>query len=114
MGSRVFRNNTGTGWVGKADRSGMPNRLLLYSPRPLRAGLVKGSSDLIGWTPVEITQDMVGTTVAVFTALEVKTGRQKATETQTIFINNVRDAGGFSGVVHDADEAMEIINTKSQ
>ena len=37
----------------------------------------EGMPDLIGWTETEITPDMVGQRVAIFTGIEIKTGRQK-------------------------------------
>ena len=70
--------------------------VLIKNARPLHAGLCAGSSDLIGWTVVEITPDMVGRKIAVFTAVESKTATGRATAEQLHFINTVRAAGGFS------------------
>ena len=60
QGCLVWRQDTG---AYKDPKSG----------RLVRYGLCKGSSDVIGAIPVEITQDMVGKTVAIFGAWEVKT-----------------------------------------
>lgn len=95
---RLFRNNVGTGWVGLiVEKRG--NSLVLRDPRPLHSGLCKGSSDLIGWTTVEITADMVGNKIAVFTAVEVKTGNVRITEEQKNFIDKVNEAGGIGEVI---------------
>jgi hypothetical protein len=75
--------------------------VLIHDARPLHAGLCEGSSDLIGWTPVTITPDMVGTTIAVFTAVEVKTGRVRVTEAQTRFLDAVTAAGGIARVARE-------------
>lgn len=106
VGSRLFRNNTGMAWTGK--REGpvkrtmqvilQPGDMVLRRARPFHSGFPKGSSDLIGWTQVQITPDMVGKHVAVFTAAEVKTGKLKATVEQKAFIRTVNEAGGI-GVV---------------
>ena len=77
--------------------------------RLVRFGLCVGSSDLIGWTPVVITEDMVGQTVAVFTACEVKAPMGKPTEDQLNFIRNVQRAGGFAGIARSPDEAVALI-----
>lgn len=58
--STLFRNNCGQYKV----ESGAIIRYGIANP---------GGSDLIGWTPKTITLEMVGKTVAVFTAIEVKT-----------------------------------------
>ena len=71
-GIRLFRNSTGLGFIGRVvERDG--SRITLSAARVLHAGLVKGGSDLIGWSPLVITPDMVGKSVAMFTAVEVKT-----------------------------------------
>lgn len=104
---RLFRNNTGTGWQGRAEWQGQ-KAVTLHNPRPLRAGLVEGSSDLIGWTEVVITPDMVGRKVAVFTAIEGKTGKLHATDKQSAFMRAVRAAGGRVGVARDVADAVAI------
>jgi hypothetical protein len=68
------------------------------------------SSDLIGITAIEITPDMVGQTVGVFTAVEVKkkgweykgTAREKA---QLAFLNYVRKLGGI-GIFSDGENSQ--------
>jgi hypothetical protein len=68
------------------------------------AGLHKGSSDLIGWKTVEITPDMVGQHVAIFTAVEVKTGSGRTTAEQEQFLQAVRAAGGIGVVMRDESQ----------
>lgn len=63
-----------------------------------------GGSDLIGWTPLTITPDMVGQKVAVFTAVEVKTPTGKATPAQLNFIDQVQQAGGLAMIVRSAQD----------
>jgi type IV secretory pathway TrbF-like protein len=65
---------------------------------------------LVGITPITITQDMVGKTIGVFTAIEVKTPKGKPTEEQINFIQRVRDLGGFAGVAQSVEDALEITN----
>lgn len=118
LGSRLFRNNTGLGWTGKkvADYVDSENgrTITLTGARPLRAGLVKGSSDLIGWTPITITPDMVGKTVAIFTSIEAKTKGVRLSRTQIKFIDAVRNSGGIAGEARSAEDAGSIIQAKIQ
>jgi hypothetical protein len=105
---RLFRNNTGTGWQGKTlQHNG--TRLVLESPRPLNAGLCKGSSDLVGWTEKIITADMVGQKIAIFTAIECKTATGRPTTEQLNFIERVRNAGGFAGIARSPEDARKIM-----
>ena len=55
---------------------------------------------------------MVGQTLGVFTALEVKTANGKLTEKQGFFLKAVNDNGGLSGVVRSVDDALELITAK--
>ena len=108
IGIKNWRNNTGTGWVGNTTR--LPNGdILIKNPRPLHAGLCKGSSDIIGITPVFITPEMVGETLGVFTAIEVKTPRGKTSEAQELFIKAIRQAGGYAGVARCPDDVEDVI-----
>jgi hypothetical protein len=87
-----------------------PGDIVLRHARPLHAGLCVGSSDLIGWTPVIITPEMVGHQVAIFTAIEVKTGVLQATKEQFNFVIAVNKSGGKAGIVRDLGGAYEVIN----
>lgn len=109
---RIFRNNTGMGWQGSvvSNRNGI---LTLKDARPLHAGLCKGSSDLIGWKSVEITPEMVGSKVAIFTAIEVKrTKGGKVSKEQLNFLERVQLDGGFVGICTDEAEAVALMNKK--
>ena len=99
-GARLFRNSTGMAWQGQLNGEAETlsgKTVTLKSARRVKYGLAVGSSDLIGWTPLEITPDMIGQTVAVFTAVECKTkSYTKATEAQENFLQVIADAGGLA------------------
>ncbi|NCC23243.1 MAG: VRR-NUC domain-containing protein, partial [Alphaproteobacteria bacterium] len=88
-GLTTWRNNTGQAWTGEATRL-KDGSILIRNPRPLHAGLCRGSSDLIGLRPVIVTQEHVGQTIAQFLAVEVKTPRGKLSEPQERFLSFVR------------------------
>jgi hypothetical protein len=109
---RIFRNNTGMGWVGlikKRYAKDGHTYLVLEDPRPLQSGLCLGSSDLIGFTSVTISPDMVGKTVAIFTALEVKTKTGRASKEQNAFIDTVKRFGGLAGIPRLPQDAETIV-----
>jgi len=95
-GAIVFRNNVGqtTTEDGRVIRYGVCN---------------PGGSDLIGWKPVVVTESMVGSTLAVFCAVEVKRPGGKVSEAQQRFLDAVKRSGGIAGVARSADEALKII-----
>lgn len=107
---KIFRNNTGMGWIGNSKRINGSGNVLIENARPLHAGLCEGSSDLIGWTTIEITPDMVGKQVAVFTAIEVKSETGRITPKQKNFVDVVAANGGIAGVVRTPDGALDIIS----
>lgn len=75
----------------------------------VKAGLLcDGASDLIGFIPVVVTQEMVGQTVAVFYACEVKTASGRIRPEQENFINQVRKRGGKAGVARNIEDAIKI------
>ena len=106
-GCRLFRQNVGTGWTGDITRL-KDGSILIKNPRPLQAGLCKGSSDLIGWRSVTVTTEMVGRKVALFLAVEVKGDRGRATPEQRNFIDRVRLDGGLAGVARTVEDALAI------
>jgi len=93
--ARLFRNNTGT----LRDQNG----------RPVQFGLCKGSADLIGWKRVTITPEMVGSTVAVFTSIEVKTPTGRIRPEQQQWLDAVQTAGGIAGVARSVEDAQQIM-----
>ena len=92
--TRLFRNNTGT----LRDQHG----------RPVSFGLAKGSADLIGWRTVTITPEMVGTQLAVFTSIEVKTPTGRVKPDQQQWLDAVQAAGGIAGVARSVEDALRI------
>lgn len=114
---RLFRNNVAKSYVGRVvNRENIDGELCvtIYPARILHSGLIEGSSDLIGWTTITITPEMVGKDIAVFTAVEAKTGNQKLRKTQKIFIDNVTNAGGIAGMVKSENETLELIQKFNQ
>jgi hypothetical protein len=64
----------------------------------VRFGLGTGTSDFIGWTTQIITADMVGRSVAIFTAIEIKASDETPNEDQQKFIDLVKKNGGIAKV----------------
>ena len=107
--TRLFRSNTGTGWVGKLI-SRVGRTITLQDYRPLHAGLCRGSSDTIGWHTVTITPEMVGRKLAVFTAIEFKAARGRPTAEQAHFGEQVQAAGGIFGVAWSVGDAQAVLD----
>lgn len=93
IGIHLFRNNCGQ---YKTD-TGQWVRFGVASP---------GGSDLIGWRALVVTQDMVGKTIAQFSAVEVKTKEGRLSKEQSAFIEIVNQCGGFACVARSAEEAL--------
>ena len=98
-GARLFRNNNGQATF--VDERG--------NKRVVRYGLGTGTSDLIGWTPVKVTPDMMGQTLAVFTAMEGKRGSDKVSEDQYRFLAAVRAVGGIAGIFEEPEDVIVLI-----
>lgn len=117
VGARVFRNHVGLGWQGSIHRFSkvrqitvQPGDVLVRGARALKAGLCNGSSDLIGWQPVEVTKEMVGRKLAVFLALETKRVEQGfLTPEQSQFLEQVIKAGGIGLEARDAEETAKSV-----
>jgi hypothetical protein len=93
---RAFRNQVGS----------------LPDPRTGRLvtfGLARGSADLIGWRTVTITQAMVGTRLAVFTSIEVKTPTGRIRPDQQAWLAVVQGAGGIAGIARSVDDALRFV-----
>ena len=115
LGARLFRQNTGMAWVGNARRFSRSEMVrvqagdvVIRNARPFHAGIT-GMSDLGGWKPEKVTADMVGTTVAIYTQVEVKDLDGVVSKEQRAWISAVRNAGGRAGVARNAEDLSAII-----
>lgn len=106
--TRLFRHNVGLAWQGTLTRH-EGGTVTLVNARPLHAGLVKGGSDLLGWRTVTVTPDRVGKKLAVWAAIECKTGSGRLTAEQRNFIEQVRGAGGRAGEARSVEDAVRIL-----
>lgn len=118
LGSRIFRNNVGMGWTGKTDGPVKETKrailksgdIVLRNARPFHAGFPRGSSDLVGWTQVTVTPDMVGRKLAIFTAIEAKTKNVSATPEQKNFIRTVKESGGIGVIAREFKDVLTSIS----
>jgi hypothetical protein len=103
-----FRANVGKAYASN-DVAKLPDgSLLLRNWRPFSTGLPPGFADVFGLVPVVITPDMVGQTVAVFTAVECKSLKGVARDNQSRFIAAVRSQGGRAGFAKTPAHALAI------
>lgn len=72
-------------------------------------GLCPGSADLIGYTTVTVTPEMVGQQIAVFAAVEVKTATGRPTAEQVAFLTHIKAVGGRSGIARSIEDAELIL-----
>ena len=110
----LFRANVGRAWTGDAYLR-LPNGdLLIVNPRPFDTGLPAGFSDLFALVPEVVTPDMVGTTVGIFGAVEVKSKTGRVGDKQSRFLKAVNDNGGRAGVARSVDDARGIIHARNR
>lgn len=115
----LFRLNTGRAYVSGMGPAGVSklsdNSILMKAARPIGMGftnprgeIVTGVSDLNGWTTIEITPEMVGQRVAVFTSIESKrTKGGRTSSDQEAWIQKVLEAGGIAFVANTGDVAVK-------
>ena len=94
---RLFRINAGMGWVGQIAKQ-TAGMIILKNPRPLH-GAPKGWPDLCGFESIEITPDMVGKKIAVFTGEEIKAGKDRMRTEQEGFRDLIERMGGVYRVI---------------
>lgn len=99
---RLFRNQVGEGYVGKALRD--PEGVFLADARHVRMGLFPGSGDLIGWRTVTITEDMIGASVAQFLSIEIKTATGKVKPEQLNWMEQINMAGGHAIIARSVSD----------
>lgn len=106
--SRLFRNHVAKGWTGEFVRT-EGGFTILRNARRGTFGLCVGSSDTIGLKRVLITPEMIGRSLGVFTAIEVK-DKDRPREEQIKFVRMIQAFGGFAGFAHSVDDARAIVD----
>ena len=103
VGARVFRNNVGLGWIGKSFHiekeqtiKVYPGDVVIRAARPLHAGLIKDSADLIGFA----------TQGGKFVSCEVKVPGEKPSKEQFDWLAAVNAAGGIAIWADSPDSAI--------
>lgn len=121
--SRVFRVNTGRAWISAKGPDGVKKlangSVLIESARPVAIGFsatdgspVAGVGDLQGWTRVEVTPEMVGKTLAVYTSIEVKReDGGKVSGAQKKWVDQISIAGGIGIIASSTAEAVAAIQS---
>lgn len=89
---RLFHISSGMGWSGKI-LNNSNGRLVLKDAIPFH-GAPEGWPDLAGWTITEVTEDMVGSAIAVFTGADVEEIGE-LTPKQQIFRSVLEQMGGL-------------------
>lgn len=112
--TRLFRQNTGEGWIGSTNyvhRNPRPRTVtinqgdvVIRDARRFIAGF-PGLPDLGGWRTVTVTPEMVGTRLAVYVGLEVKTPTGSVRAEQKNFLKLAKDAGAVAAVVRSVEDA---------
>jgi hypothetical protein len=106
--SHVFRNNRGRAMAGsRVIRFGIPTpRGKKETPEDPKGG------DYIGWKTVEITPEMVGQKIAVFTSIEIKTENDVIAPGQLKWARIVAENGGIAEIWQEKNG--EICKKKSE
>ena len=97
INARLFRNQVGT--------------YQLPDGRTISSGMGKSTSDLVGFTSVVVTPEMVGLPVAIFTVCEVKKpgyARSERVKNQQRFIDLVVSWGGRGRIATSVEEAQSL------
>lgn len=118
---RVFRANVGQGWAANSKDTFKFSRpqaitvsagdVLLRNARPFNTGLPVGFPDTFGWQDLVITPEMVGQTLALFWALELK-DKASLSEEQANFIAALIQSGGKAGAPRSEQEACQILGVE--
>lgn len=116
LGARLFPMTVGKFWGPfhkgvKFDRvqtiTVKPGDVLIRGGHMVSVGFT-GLSDLLGGSEMLITQEDVGHTVMILTAVEVKAGKDRAREGQPEFVAAINRMGGRAGFARSPEDAIEI------
>ena len=106
LGHRIFRNNRGESWIGKAVFFSKPASIEVYpgdviirKAKRINFGLVNGAGDYVGFS-----------NTGKFISIEVKTETGKIREGQIEFSDAVNKAGGIAGIIRTEEEGFELLS----
>lgn len=68
-----------------------------------------GTGDLVGYIRVQITPEMVGRTLPIYTEIESKTETGRLADHQLARIEELRDADAISGCARNAEDAERLL-----
>jgi hypothetical protein len=105
---RLFRNNIGECWQGKAYRRA-DGSVIIVQPYRVTYGLCVGSGDLVGFKSVTVTPEMVGQRIAVFASIEVKDTRGRKSYQQEAWLEMCAAFGAIAGVARSSEQAAAIL-----
>lgn len=80
----------------------------LHSDQVIRVG-IPGMSDTIGLRRITVTPELLGRSLAVFVAIEVKSKTGKPHANQLDFVQVVSNLGGYAGIARSVDDARRIL-----
>ncbi len=114
LGARLWRQNSGISWAGKATRVEKNGQytlktgdVIIRNGYALRSGF-PGISDGGGYCMVTVTPEMVGQSMPVVLQVETKADGA-VTEEQRKFIAHIRKVGGRAGIARHQDDVDGII-----
>lgn len=111
-GHRLFRCNSGKFWQGQIHRKKFTegdSYITIRHPRLIH-GHATGTPDLCGWTMIEITPELVGTKLPVFTAIETKTPNDQLSKKQRAVIKLLKKFNAIVGVARCAEDFFSILS----
>lgn len=114
LGARLWRQNSGISWAGKATRVEKNGQyalktgdVIIRNGYALRSGF-PGISDGGGYCMVTVTPEMVGQSLPVVLQVETKADGA-VTDEQRKFIAHIRKVGGRAGVARHQDDVDRIV-----
>ena len=106
LGHRIFRNNRGESWIGKAVFFSKPAKIEVFpgdvvirNAKRIQFGLVNGAGDFIGYS-----------SAGKFISIELKTETGKIRPEQIAFSDAVKKAGGIAGIIRTEEEGFELLS----
>lgn len=106
LGHRIFRCNTGEGWIGKAIFFSKPAKIEVYpgdviirNAKRIHFGLTNGGGDYIGYSKI-----------GKFISIELKTDTGKPSDDQLNFIDAVKSVEGIAGVCRSEEDGFELLS----